>query len=343
LAHTLELIAKNKRDGFYKGEIAKEMANYFKTEHALISTSDLANYKVKWHEPLQSTYKGNNVYSMPPPSSGGVHVIQFLNMLENDDLKAIGPLKARSIHLAASALQSAFTDRAFYLGDPAFVKVPTEKLISKEYALSRRKEFLKDKARKSDEVSPGNFSRPEHTETTHLSIIDDEGNMIATTQTINGWMGASRVIPHTGIVVNNEMDDFSTLPGASNFFGAVGGRPNKIEALKTPLSSMSPTLILRDGKPVMSLGAPGGTRIISCVAQTILNYFEFNLPLYQSIALTRYHHQWRPDILDIEPGGIGEETLKALKEMGYNVSLGKVPCNVMAVALENDRLNAVAD
>jgi gamma-glutamyltranspeptidase/glutathione hydrolase len=280
---------------------------------------------------------------MPPPSSGGVHIIQFLNILEKDSLQSSGLFSSRSIHLAASALQAAFADRAYYLGDPDFTKIPVSTLISKEYANIRRKEFLHDKARKSSAVAAGDVSLLEHTETTHLSIMDDEGNAVSTTQTINGYMGASIVVPHTGIVLNNEMDDFSALVGASNLFGAIGGKANSIAPQKTPLSSMTPTIIVRNGFPIMSLGAPGGTRIISCVAQTILNYLEFKIPLYESVASIRYHHQWLPDVLEIDPPGPSKEILDELINMGHKVQITPVPCNVMAVSKEDMHYHAVAD
>ncbi|MBC7538648.1 MAG: gamma-glutamyltransferase [Bacteriovorax sp.] len=345
LAHTLERISKLGRAGFYQGEVAKEYIALNKKGKGLLVKNDLSSYHVKWRTPLKGDYKGFEIYSMPPPSSGGVHVIQFLNMLELDSLHDVGLLSTRSIHLAASSLQAAFADRAQYLGDPDFTKVPVASLISKEYAQMRRNEFSIDHARKSSDVKAGDVTRFEHTETTHLSIMDDEGNAVATTQTINGYMGASIVVPHTGIVLNNEMDDFTALVGASNLFGAIGGKANSIVPGKTPLSSMSPTIIVRDGSPVLSLGAPGGTRIISCVAQTILNYLEFKIPLYESVATIRYHHQWLPDVLDIDPPGPRKEVLKELIKLGYNVQLRPVPCNVMAVSKEknNNTFHAVAD
>src|SRR5690606_1940343 len=299
------------------------------------------NYKVKWLKPVKGEYRGYQILSMPPPSSGGVHVIQFLNFLENDNLQKHGLLSTHSIHLAASALQSAFADRAHYLGDPAFVKVPTDTLISKAYSQKRRKETSLTQARKSDDVTYGKIS--ESTETTHISAMDSHGNVISTTQTINGYFGAGLVAPGTGIVLNNEMDDFSSKVGASNIFGAIGGKQNAIEPLKTPLSSMSPTIVLKDNTPVMSVGAPGGTTIISCVAQTILNYLEFDLSLKDSISSIRYHHQWKPDLLRIDPPGPSPKVLSDLKELGYKVELSPIGCYVMGVTKEEQGLRAVAD
>lgn len=343
LAKTLKVIAKKGRDGFYKGSVANAMVRLSTRERGLITHGDLTTYKVKWREPIESEYKGYEVYSMPPPSSGGVHVIQFLKFLENDNLAEKGVLSTPSIHLAASALQASFADRAKYLGDPDFVKVPSKGLIDPKYIQSRRNEVQMDKARRVSDVQAGNPWPYESTETTHLSIMDAQGNAVSTTQTINGWMGSGVVVPGTGILLNNEMDDFSAKVGASNLFGAVGGKANAIAPRKTPLSSMSPTILVKDGKPMMSVGAPGGTRIISCVAQTILNYVEFKLPLYDSVSMIRYHHQWQPDVLSLEAPGPRPEVVADLKKMGYDVKVGSNHCKVMAVAREGDHFRGVAD
>jgi gamma-glutamyltranspeptidase/glutathione hydrolase len=343
LANTLTLISKNGEKEFYKGSTAKKIIEFYKKKKGLLSERDLNLYKVKWRKPVTGNFHGYEVVSMPPPSSGGIHVIQFLNFLENDNLKSKGVLSKDSIHLAASSLQSAFADRAKYLGDPDFVKVPVEGLLSPAYNQERRNEVNPNKARKADEVSFGNPTPKESTETTHLSIMDSKGNAISTTQTINGWFGSAVVVPGTGIVMNNEMDDFSIQEGTANLFGAVGGSANSIEPLKTPLSSMSPTLLVKDHKAVMSVGAPGGTRIISCVAETILNYVEYRLSLKDSISMIRYHHQWKPDVLTIDPPGPDSSVLSQLRGMGYNVEIKPVPCFVMGVTKEGDRLHAVAD
>ncbi|MBC7428874.1 MAG: gamma-glutamyltransferase [Bacteriovorax sp.] len=344
LARTLRRIAKNGKKVFYKGEIGEALVKFSADHKGLLSKKDLLDYQVKWREPVKGNYKGYEIFSMPPPSSGGIHVVQFLNQLENDNLKEKGLLSTTSINLAAQSLQAAFADRAEYLGDPDFVNVPTKGLTDKEYAARRRKEFYETTARPSQTVGHG-FVVPPHesTQTTHFSIMDYQGNAVASTQTINGQMGASMVVPHTGIVLNNEMNDFSAKPGASNLFGAIGSNANAIVPKKTPLSSMSPTIVMKDGLPKLAIGAPGGTRIISCVAQSILNYIEFNVPLYESITMIRYHHQWLPDVLDIDPPGPRPEVLKDLERMGYKVQIREVPCSVMAVARENKMLNAASD
>lgn len=344
LAKTLRKIASGGKNVFYKGEIAESYVKFFKSQKGLLTKKDLMDYKVLWRDPVKGTYKNYEIFSMPPPSSGGIHVVQFLNLLEQDNLSKHGLLSAHSIHLAAASLQAAFADRAQYLGDPDFVKVPTKELTSKEYAQKRRSEFPQNKARASKDVKFGEVtSDKESTETTHFSIMDEAGNAVSSTQTINGHMGASIVVPGTGIVLNNEMDDFSAKPGASNLFGAIGSSANAIVPKKTPLSSMSPTILTKDSVPVLSIGAPGGTRIISCVAQSILNYIEFKKSLFESISMVRYHHQWLPDVLEIEPPGPSASEIKKLSDMGYNVLVKPIPCSVMAVAKEDQVFKAAAD
>lgn len=344
LAATLRKIAKEGKKGFYEGSVGARIVNYMNKNHGLISKQDFAEYKVIWRTPVEGEFKGYKIFSMPPPSSGGIHVIQFLNFLENDNLAKAGPLSKQAIHLEAAALQSAFTDRAQYLGDPDFWKVPVKGLTSKEYSRKRRSEVNLDKARTASEIMYGDPEPYESTETTHLSIMDKDGNAVATTQTINGYFGAGVVVPETGIVLNNEMDDFSAQVGAQNLFGAVGGKANAIVPKKTPLSSMSPTIVMKNDIPVMSLGAPGGTRIISCVAQTIFNHLEFQLPLFDSVAMIRLHHQWKPDVLTIDPPGPDYDTRLALEQMGYNVEIESVPCYTMAISRDvNGLMTAVSD
>jgi gamma-glutamyltranspeptidase/glutathione hydrolase len=343
LAQTLRQIAKSGRKGFYEGPVAKKFLAYFKNKQGLITNQDFKAYKVHWREPVRGTYKGYDIVSMPPPSSGGVHVVQFLNFLENDGLNSLGAQSVSAIHLEAASLQSAFTDRAKYMGDPDFVKVPVKGLTDKKYAQARRQEVSLDKARHVADVTAGNPLPYESSETTHFSMMDDQGNMIASTQTINGWMGSGLVVPGTGLVLNNEMDDFSALEDTQNMFGAVGGKQNSVQAEKTPLSSMSPTLVLKDNKPVLAVGAPGGTRIISCTAETILNVLEFKMPLYEAVSSLRYHHQWRPDVLTIDPPGPGPAVIQELEKKGYKVEIKPIGCHVMAVSAEDGLFRGVAD
>ncbi|HRO68491.1 MAG TPA: gamma-glutamyltransferase, partial [Pseudobdellovibrionaceae bacterium] len=341
LARTLSLIARRGKKGFYEGPVKASFLRLSKREKGVYTEKDFENVRVVWREPIMGTFNGYKVVSMPPPSSGGIHILQFLNFFEREDLKNMKPLSTEAIHLAASSLQQAFADRAVYLGDPDFVKMPVNGLISKEYSKRRHDQVPRDRARKSQDVKAGEFD--ESTETTHLSIIDADGNAVSSTQTINGWMGSGIVVPGTGVVLNNEMDDFSAKPGASNLFGAIGSEANSVQPMKTPVSSMSPTILFQNGEAVLALGAPGGTRIISCVAQTILNYAGFNLSLNDSVGAVRYHHQWKPDVLFLDPPGPGTTIARDLEKMGHQIKIEPIPCAVMAVAKEGKTLKASSD
>lgn len=341
LAQTLERIAREGSRAFYRGRISQAIVAESRRLGGILSERDLREYPVKWRAPVRGSFKGFEILSMPPPSSGGTHVIEVLNILEKDDLKSKGVLSTQSIHLVASALQLAFADRAKYMGDPDFVPVPTSRLLSKDHAARLRAFIDPKKARPSAQIP----SQHESNETTHFSILDAEGNAVSSTQTINGWMGSGVVVPGTGILLNNEMDDFSAKPGAANLFGAVGGSANAIAPGKTPLSSMSPTIVLKDGRPMLVVGAPGGTRIISCVVQSILNYLEFGLPLGEAITIPRFHHQWLPDQLSIDAPGPAPEVQAELTRMGHALKVGPdaVHCRVMAVAREGDSLVGASD
>lgn len=339
LAASLREIARTGGKAFYEGKIARAIES---VTDGWISRKDLKAYRVRWLAPVEGSFRGYRVYSMPAPSSGGTHVIEILNILENFPLASWGFFTPQSIHATASAMQMSFVDRARYLGDPDFVPVPAKTLTSKEYAKGLAAKIRLDHAFRADELATAMPVLPEHSETTHFSIMDAEGNVVVSTQTINGWFGSGVVVPGTGILLNDEMDDFSAKPGAANIFGAIGSRANSVQPGKTPLSSMSPTIVLKDGKPVLAVGAPGGTRIINCVAQTILNYLEYRMPLYDSVASLRVHHQWKPDELLIE----GDRPLAAesvLRTIGYDVKRGTVGCAVMAVAREGDVLRGVSE
>lgn len=345
LAETLRSIVKKGKKGFYSGPVAKAILDFSKEKGGALAARDFDSYKVKWRAPVRGNFRGNEVLSMPPPSSGGVHVLQVLNMLENDPLADLGFLSAKAIHRTASALQLAFADRAVYLGDPDFVKVPDQWLTSKAYALSRRASIEETRARPSAEVQAGTVPKDEHLETTHFSILDSEGNAVSSTQTINAAFGSGVVVPGTGVLLNDEMDDFSAKPGVANIYGGLGGAANAIAPGKTPLSSMSPTIVLRDGRPIMAVGAPGGTRIISCVAETILNVLAYRLPPYEAVAGVRFHHQWQPDELQIDSPGPGAGVEAELTKMGYKLKVAPngVPCKVMLVVREGDLLHGVSD
>lgn len=355
LARTLEIISRKGRDGFYKGEIARALVNEHRRLKGLITQKDLDKYDVKYRDPIRGDYKGYEVFSMSPPSSGGVHIIEILNILRKDDLKTYGVQHSKTVHLRASAMQAAFSDRANYLGDTDFTYVPVKGLTSKKYADDVRFSIPENKALNSvwsNMNDPFKFdakegreliNKYESPETTHFTIADGEGNVFVSTQTLNGYLGSGVVIPGTGILLNNEMDDFATKPGANNLFGAVGGEKNLVQPEKRPLSSMSPTIVTKDGKAVLGLGSPSGTRILTCVVQTIMNYLDHGMPLYESIAATRVHHQWKPNVLYVEESGLPARTIKELKRMEHEIEYKKLGCRVQAVSFENGMIRGVSD
>jgi gamma-glutamyltranspeptidase/glutathione hydrolase len=340
LARTLRTIARTKDREFYAGSIAREILG---ATRGWIDANDLRRYRVKWREPVRAKFHAYEVVSMPPPSSGGTHLIEILNLLETYPLADWGVHSPDAIHFSALAMQQAFLDRARYMGDPEFTKVPVKTLISKEYAAEVRRAFRATSVDPAETLVNERPVLPEHSETTHFSIMDREGNVVVSTQTINGWFGSGLVAGKTGIVLNNEMDDFSAKPGASNLFGAIGSKANSVQAGKTPLSSMSPTIVLENGSPRLAVGAPGGTRIITCVAQTILNALVYDLPLYESVASVRIHQQWKPDVLRIEAPGVARTTEEELARRGWKIEKGKPGCAVMVVAREGDVLHGVSE
>jgi gamma-glutamyltranspeptidase/glutathione hydrolase len=342
LAKTLEIIAEKGADGFYQGKVAAAIIKTISKKRGLLSHRDLKTYKMVERTPVTGMYKGLKIYSMPPPSSGGIHVIQILKMLGPHNLKEKGPQTTESIHLMANAMQRAFLDRANYLGDPDFNKIPTSSLVHEEYLSKLSNSIntpkaLKDRSLKKIELPY------ESTDTTHFTIGDEEGNLVASTQTINGWFGSGVIAEGTGIILNNEMDDFAQKVGAQNLFGAVGGQFNLIEPRKRPLSSMSPTIITKDHAPLMALGSPSGTRIITCVAQTILNSVEFGMPLYESVAATRIHHQWQPDVLKVESPYLDPVVEKELQDKGHKIIHEKLGCSVQAIKKTKKGWEGVSD
>lgn len=344
LATTLELIATQGRSGFYKGSVAKALVGEMKKRGGLVTQKDLDTYKTLKRTPLIGTFQGHKIISMPPPSSGGAHILQMLNILEKLPLAELGPGSPQTVHWVSSAMQMAFADRAKFLGDPDFVDVPLQGLIAKEYAASLRGQMMAQRARSSAEVSAGKpYAFNESNDTTHFSMMDMEGNVVSSTQTINGKFGSGLVVPGTGVLLNSEMDDFVSKPGVPNKFGAVGGEENAIAPFKRPLSSMSPTIIVRDGEPVLSLGSPNGTRIISCVLHTVLNYVVHEFTLYRTVASLRYHHQWSPDEIRVEEPYFDQKTKSALENMGYKIKESSYPCRVQAVAKEGSKIRAVSD
>ena len=345
LAKTLERISKNGHDGFYKGFTANQIVKYQKKSGGLIGHSDLKYYKVKNRDPIVGTYKGYKVISMPPPSSGGTHIIQILNILEGYDLKSMGAQSAEAIHLTSSAMQIAFADRAEYMGDSDFAVVPVKNLIDKKYAKKLRKKIKIDKALKSNDFPiPLRKLLYESDDTTHFTIMDSEGNIVSSTQTINGWFGSSMVTPKTGVVMNNEMDDFASHVGGVNLFGAVGGKNNLVEARKRPLSSMSPSIVFdKKNQPMLALGTPSGTRILTCVMQTILNVIEYDMPLWEAVGATRYHHQWSPEEIRIGSPGFSKDVESQLVEMGHKINHKDLGCKIQAILKKGNNLHGVSD
>ncbi len=298
LAWTYRQIAQDGADAFYRGEIAQRIADFMKREKGLITLKDLEKYQAIIRQPVRGTYRGLEIISMPPPSSGGVHLIQMLNILEGYNLAQYGHNSSQYLHILAETMKPAFADRALYLGDPDFSKIPVDTLISKGYA-----EILRGRISpfQSGKVSAGEFETGDlKKHTTHLSVVDRKGNMCAITATVNTTFGSGMTIEGTGIILNNEMDDFAAAPGQPNFFGLIGAEANSIQPEKRPLSSMTPTFVLDENQGLMALGSPGGPRIITAVLQTILNVVDFEMDIQEAVARPRVHHQWKPDILYIE-------------------------------------------
>ena len=319
LSWSLKTIAKEGASAFYRGDIAKKLVAEMQRHAGLLTLEDLQNYRAVVREPVRGTYRGYEIISMPPPSSGGIHLIQMLNILEGYPLGSLGPKSAKTLHLMAESMKLAYADRSKHLGDPDFWNVPVAGLLSKSYASRLRKWIASDRAKPSRDILPGNPLPYESSETTHFSVMDGEGNAVANTYTLNFNYGSGIVADGTGILLNNKMDDFSAKPGVPNAYGLVGGKANAVEPLKRPLSSMTPTLVFKDGKPFLATGSPGGSRIISTTLQLILNVVDHKMNIRAATQAPRIHHQWLPDRLEMETG-FKRETLKALKDKGHLIA-----------------------
>ena len=341
LARTLTLLSELGPDAFYKGEIAALIVKEMEKNGGLITLQDLKNYNIVEREPLVGDYKDYKIVSMPPSSSGGTHLIQMLNMLEEFPIKEMGFGSAESIHILAEVMKRAYADRSKYLGDTDFYKVPSS-LTSKEYAMSLNAFISGDKITPSDEVSPGNPYPYESPDTTHFSVMDSSGNAVSNTYTLNFSYGSGMMIPGTGMLINNEMDDFSSKPGTFNGYGLLGSEANAIEGNKRPLSSMTPTIIFKDNEPYMVFGSPGGSRIITTVLQVALNVMDHDMNIAQAVHSPRIHHQWLPEVLMIE-SGFGADTERLLNEKGYKLYPSTTMGSVQAIMKEGNYFYGSAD
>jgi len=341
LANTLRQLSEFGPDAFYKGEIAKLIVKEMERNGGLITLEDLSNYQIAERKPLNGQYKDYKIVSMPPSSSGGTHLIQMLNMLEEFPIKEMGFGSAESIHILAEVMKRAYADRSKYLGDTDFYKVPSS-LTSKDYAKSLNAFISKDKITPSDEISAGNPFLYESPDTTHFSVMDSFGNAVSNTYTLNFSYGSGMMIPGTGMLINNEMDDFSSKPGTPNGYGLLGSEANAIEGNKRPLSSMTPTIIFKNDEPYMVFGSPGGSRIITTVLQVALNVMDHDMNIAQAVHSPRIHHQWLPEILMIE-SGFGPDTERLLTEKGYKLYPSSTMGSVQAIMKEGDYFYGSAD
>ena len=323
LAHSLRLIAEQGPKAFYEGEIAKKIVAEMQHHDGIISADDLKNYKAIERIPVTGNYRGYQIVSMPPPSSGGVHIVQMLNMLEHFPLKEQGANSAKTLHELSEVMKLAYADRSEYLGDPDFFKVPVAGLTSKSYADTLVRKIDLNHATPSESIKPGTPVAYESDQTTHYSVADKIGNVVATTYTLNLNFGSGIVATGTGIVLNDEMDDFSIKAGEPNAFGLVGGVANAVQSFKRPLSSMSPTIVLKDNKPFLVTGSPGGSRIITTTLQTIINVIDFGMNVAEATISPRIHQQWMPDQLRYEKG-ISADTLSILEQKGQHLKQAQV-------------------
>ena len=342
LAKTLRVISLNGRDGFYKGEVAKKITDQMQLNGGLIQSADLENYNPVWREPIISSYRNNKIITMGPPSSGGIHIIQMLNILENYDLNELGHNSTDYINLLTEVMKHAYADRSKYLGDPDFFDVPIDKIISKKYSDEIFNSVALGNSVPAKDIHPGMYLDNESHETTHFSVVDADGNVVSSTYTLNSTFGSGVVIKETGILMNNEMDDFSAAPGIPNQFGLLGAKANEIVPAKRPLSSMTPTIVMKDDELFFTTGSPGGSRIISAVLQSIINIIDFDMNLEQATFAKRIHHQWQPDILEIELS-IDDDIKNSLKGMGYFINLVEPRTCIQTIMYQNGEFTGYGD
>jgi gamma-glutamyltranspeptidase/glutathione hydrolase len=342
LAASLEAIAAGGPRAFYEGPLAEKIVASLKANGGIMTLDDLKNYRAIERRPVRGIYRGYEIASMPPPSSGGVHLVQILNILEGFDLRASGAGAAATLHLMIEAMKPAYADRAEFLGDPAFVKVPVAGLTSKRYAGSLRKEIDPERARPAQSIRPGALVPSEGDNTTHYSVVDAQGNAVANTYTLNFSYGLGLVADGTGILLNNELDDFAAKPGAPNAYGLVGGDANAPGSGKRPLSSMSPTIVFRDGRVFLVTGTPGGSRIITMVLQIILNVVDHQMNIAEAVAAPRIHHQWLPDQVFAERG-FSPDTIRLLEQKGHKIVTSATFGSANSILVTPDGLTGAAD
>ncbi|MCX8501910.1 MAG: gamma-glutamyltransferase [Alphaproteobacteria bacterium] len=342
LGNSLRLIQKQGSDGFYNGKIAEEIVRASNEGGGILAAEDFAAYRPRELTPITCRYRGYEIISAPPPSSGGVVLCEVLNILSGYDLKKLGFQSPQSIHYIVEAMRHGFIDRNSALGDPAFVKNPVEALLDPNYAAAIRSTILPKQAGDSKLLRPG-VAPHEGQQTTHYSIVDKQGNAVSVTYTLNSYFGIGKVAGNTGILMNNEMDDFTAKVGVANSYGLVQGKANAIAPGKTPLSSMSPTIVTKSGKVFMVLGSPGGPRIITAVLQTIINVIDYNMPIDQAVDAPRLHHQWQPDKVSIEPNGLPSPTRVQLEAMGYKIEVESPWSHVAAILREGNSLYGAND
>ncbi|PWF64850.1 gamma-glutamyltransferase [Shewanella sp. BC20] len=342
LAHSLQLIAEKGTKGFYEGETAEKLVKAVQEAGGIMTLADLQHYKAVEREPVRGQYRGYEVISMPPPSSGGVHIIEMLNVLQQFPIDQFGHNTAQTIHVMAETMKHAYADRSEYLGDPDFYKVPVKQLTNKDYAQKIASQIALNKTTPSTEIKPGNLAPYESDQTTHFSVVDKWGNAVSNTYTLNFSYGSGLVAKGTGILLNNEMDDFSAKPGTPNGYGLVGGDANAVEGNKRPLSSMSPTIVMKDGKPFLVTGSPGGSRIITTTLQIIMNVIDHGLNIAEASNAARVHHQWLPDELRVE-SSLNRDTISLLEAKGHKVKVQSAMGSTQSIMVTDQGIFGASD